>query len=38
MNAFHIEERQGAAVLWFKGATHRHYEGRHAFAARQETT
>ena len=28
MQAFQIDERRGVAVLWFKGATHRHYEDR----------
>lgn len=28
MSAAQIEERRGAAVLWLKGATHRHYEDR----------
>ena len=34
MTAFQIEERLGAAVLWFKGATHRYYEDRYRLLSR----
>ena len=34
MNAVNIEERLGAAVLWFKGATHRYYEDRYRLLSR----
>lgn len=34
MNELHIEERRGAAVLWFKGATHKHYEDRYRMLSR----
>ncbi|MBK6803309.1 MAG: protein phosphatase 2C domain-containing protein [Novosphingobium sp.] len=34
MHPFQIEERRGAAVLWFKGATHRHYEDRYRLLSR----